>query len=143
MIIATAAQYLEIGNILRDTEVKISEILKTNVSVTLMQRISKDTEIIEGRDTFVANLFYSVEKHLGVTKEEIKSRSRTLHISQARNIFVKILRESKYRPHLSAIGSIIKRHHSTIIHSIQTVNNDIEQSVIVRAAYNSILSELN
>jgi len=65
-----------------------------------------------------------VSTKTGVSIEELESRSRKQHIVRARNIAMKRCRKSGVT--LERIGSAFNRHHSTVIHSISTEDQDKE-----------------
>jgi chromosomal replication initiation ATPase DnaA len=62
----------------------------------------------------------------GISIEQIKGRSRKVPIVAARQMVVYLLCR-KHTYSLQAIGSVAGLHHSTVIHSRETVEDGLEQ----------------
>lgn len=77
----------------------------------------------------------------GVSEKNIKSKSREKEFVFARHVFCYLAK--KYTGHtLKAIGQYINRDHTSIIHAIQTMNNEMRFNVNVRSQITDIEAEL-
>lgn len=73
----------------------------------------------------------------GVSFESIKSNIRVRHIVEARQVLQYFLR--KYtRLSLYEIGRITNKNHTTVLHSIKTVNNLKETDKLYREKFNEV-----
>ncbi len=112
----TTQQSQEITNALLQAETTISAIINEPCAVIL----TKPQIFIVHRDThtFAQSVFEAIKKHTGITPEMLKSATRQRHISCARNIAFKILRESDFKPSFSNIGRLLNRDHATVMNGI-------------------------
>jgi chromosomal replication initiator protein len=63
----------------------------------------------------------------GIEIRQMKGKRRDYNIVEARHLLCYVLNSDNYlRMYLREIGELLNRHHSTIIHSIQTIENMIK-----------------
>jgi chromosomal replication initiation ATPase DnaA len=75
----------------------------------------------------ITQLTNKLEQHLGITYDQIKGKTKAHEIITARHTFCWYLyRRHRYAFTLSAIGKLINRHHTSIMHAIQEVDWAIE-----------------
>ena len=76
-------------------------------------------------ENIVDALFKLVELRLGITKEQIGSKSRKRTLVIPRQIVAYILYRTGKFP-LATIGDLMNRDHTTVIHSVRTVSELLE-----------------
>lgn len=83
-----------------------------------------------------------VSKNFSVTIEDILSKSRKKEVSEARHIYCKIMK-SEFNYSLKSIGETIgKRDHTTVIHSVNTVDDRCDTEEGYRENIDSIIDQL-
>jgi chromosomal replication initiator protein len=137
----TVEQSQAITNALLEAQIKIEAITKMpcKVLLTSPRIVLAHTQMSE----YVNAVFAAIEKHTGINAGAIISQSREQPIVRARHIAYKIIHESPYQPSYKQMGRLFHRDHSSIIHGVQTINNDIEKIEAYRSLYLTILKELN
>ena len=78
----------------------------------------------------------------GVEETDIRSKKRTSDITWARHVTVYILRK-KTDMSLQDIGAELKRDHSTILHSYNTIENEIKTNPPFAAEINELMNEID
>lgn len=68
----------------------------------------------------------AVSEVTGIDASAIRGKSRVKHVLKARQIAMFIMRSPKRRPSLKDVGRYFGRHHSTVINSVQVVQNEME-----------------
>ena len=89
----------------------------------------------------VERIVSMVSQHTGVSEEEIKGKKRTKEIAMARHICIYILR-TETELSFPSIGKIFARDHSTIMYSIDLVQNRIENDPSFEKEMNELIAEL-
>ena len=87
-------------------------------------------------DTII-NICKIVSEVIDVPAEKILDRNRTMHFVQARQIVYKILRKH-YKISYPSIGKLVKRDHSTIIHSIEMHECDYNTNSIYKKCFDYV-----
>ncbi len=83
-----------------------------------------------------------VSENFGVTVENVLSRCRKKEVSEARHIYCKIMK-AEFNYSLKSIGETIgNRDHTTVIHSIETVNDRCHTEEGYEEQLNSIIDQL-
>lgn len=85
----------------------------------LKQRLSKSE-----KEQLANEIVNTVSKYYGVTISELKGKCRKRRIVKPRQIIVYLLR-TKARMVLSDIGDVLNRDHTTMIHSITCIQNEL------------------
>ena len=85
----------------------------------LKQRMSKSE-----KEQLAKDILNTVSNYYGVSIEDIKGKCRKRKIVKPRQIIMFLLR-TKARMVLSDIGEVMNRDHTTVIHSITCIQNDI------------------
>jgi len=67
-------------------------------------------------------LFKAIRKELGVSKQEITSRSRYRRVCEARQMFCFLARKHTHESSTN-IGKAIKHHHATVLYSANTMRD--------------------
>jgi chromosomal replication initiator protein len=70
------------------------------------------------------DIINTVTNYYGVSIEDIKGKCRKRRIVKPRQVIMFLLR-TKARMVLSDIGEVMNRDHTTVIHSITCIQNDI------------------
>jgi len=89
------------------------------VPSVLKQRMSKSE-----KEQLAKDILSTVTNYYGVSIEDIKGKCRKRKIVKPRQIIMFLLR-TKARMVLSDIGEVLNRDHTTVIHSITCIQNDI------------------
>ena len=76
------------------------------------------------REQLASDILKTVSNYYGVSIEDIKGRCRKRKIVKPRQVVMFLLR-TKARMVLSDIGEVLNRDHTTVIHSITCIQNDI------------------
>jgi chromosomal replication initiator protein len=76
------------------------------------------------REELASDILKTVSNYYGVSIEDIKGRCRKRKIVKPRQVIMFLLR-TKARMVLSDIGEVLNRDHTTVIHSITCIQNDI------------------
>jgi len=71
-----------------------------------------------------SDILNTVSNYYGVTINELKGKCRKRRIVKPRQVIMFLLR-TKARMVLSDIGEVMNRDHTTVIHSITCIQNDI------------------
>ncbi len=103
----------------------ISDIVKEKVSVNVT--IEKVLEI--------------VSKKYGVSEDEIRSKKKTNSVANARQIAMHVLRKTTELS-LPKIGKIFNRDHSTVLSSINKVENEIKCNSLFEIEINELIKEI-
>lgn len=85
----------------------------------LKQRMSKSE-----KEQLANDILRTVTNYYGVSIEDIKGKCRKRRIVKPRQVIMFLLR-TKARMVLSDIGEVMNRDHTTVIHSITCIQNDI------------------
>jgi chromosomal replication initiator protein len=89
------------------------------VPSVLKQRMSKSE-----KEQLASDILNTVSNYYGVTINELKGKCRKRRIVKPRQVIMFLLR-TKARMVLSDIGDVLNRDHTTVIHSITCIQNDI------------------
>jgi len=89
------------------------------VPSVLKQRMSKSE-----KEQLAKDILNTVTNYYGVSIEDIKGKCRKRRIVKPRQVIMFLLR-TKARMVLSDIGEVMNRDHTTVIHSITCIQNDI------------------
>jgi chromosomal replication initiator protein len=76
------------------------------------------------KQQLASDILNTVSNYYGVTINELKGKCRKRRIVKPRQVIMFLLR-TKARMVLSDIGEIMNRDHTTVIHSITCIQNDI------------------
>lgn len=85
----------------------------------LKQRMTKSE-----KQQLASDILNTVSNYYGVTINELKGKCRKRRIVKPRQVIMFLLR-TKARMVLSDIGEVMNRDHTTVIHSITCIQNDI------------------
>jgi chromosomal replication initiator protein len=90
-----------------------------------------------GRTVTPTAILFAVGRYYGVNSDELKGKSRHKQIVVPRQIAMYLLREDA---HLSTpdIGRLLNRDHTTVLHALKQVANDIARDGASRAAVRGI-----
>ena len=89
------------------------------VPSVLKQRMSKSE-----KEQLANDILNTVSNYYGVTISELKGKCRKRRIVKPKQVIMFLLR-TKARMMLSDIGEVMNRDHTTVIHSITCIQNDI------------------
>ena len=89
------------------------------VPSVLKQRMTKSE-----KQQLASDILNTVSNYYGVTINELKGKCRKRRIVKPRQVIMFLLR-TKARMVLSDIGEVMNRDHTTVIHSITCIQNDI------------------
>jgi len=89
------------------------------VPSVLKQRMTKSE-----KQQLASDILNTVSSYYGVTISELKGKCRKRTIVKPRQVIMFLLR-TKARMVLSDIGDVMNRDHTTVIHSITCIQNDI------------------
>lgn len=76
------------------------------------------------KQQLASDILNTVSNYYGVTINELKGKCRKRKIVKPRQMIMFLLR-TKARMVLSDIGEVMNRDHTTVIHSITCIQNDI------------------
>jgi len=76
------------------------------------------------KQQLASDILNTVTNYYGVSIEDIKGKCRKRKIVKPRQVIMFLLR-TKARMVLSDIGEVMNRDHTTVIHSITCIQNDI------------------
>jgi chromosomal replication initiator protein len=109
--------------------------LQQPVTVELAARALRDlvTPGPSGRTVTPAAILLAVARYYGINSDELKGKSRHKQIVEPRQISMYLLREDA---HLSTpqIGRLLNRDHTTVLHGLKQIVNDIARDGPARAA---------
>ncbi|MBQ8696119.1 MAG: chromosomal replication initiator protein DnaA [Clostridia bacterium] len=83
----------------------------------------------------------TVAKKYGLNEEDITGKKRTQNISRPRNIAIYIIRNITDMP-LKRIGEIFDRNHTTIMNSIDVVENSIKTESLLELEIQELIKEI-
>ncbi len=89
----------------------------------------------------VENVIGQVCKKYGLSEEDIKGRKKTKEIAMARHICIYIIRKLTDLS-LPAIGRILGRDHTTVMSSIQVIENELRTNPLLDIEINDIIREI-
>jgi chromosomal replication initiator protein len=76
------------------------------------------------KQQLASDILNTVSNYYGVTINELKGKCRKRRIVKPRQVIM-FLSRTKARMVLSDIGEVMNRDHTTVIHSITCIQNDI------------------
>ena len=82
-----------------------------------------------------------VSRKYGISVEDIKSRKRTKDIASARHIAIYLIRRLTDMS-LPAIGKYMGRDHSTIMSSLDTIENEIARNAVFDVEINELIKSI-
>ncbi len=118
--------------------------LITGERITLETAQSQLSDIIsdtEPQAQKIGRIISMVSQHTGISEEEIKGKKRTKEIAMARHICIYMLR-TQTELSFPSIGKIFGRDHSTIMYSIDLIQNRIEDDSAFAREMNELASEM-
>lgn len=83
----------------------------------------------------------SCARYYNVTAEEIYSNKRTKNIAFARQVAIYIIRTITSMS-LEKIGNFFERDHSTIIHTMKKIENDLQEDESIRSNIQSLIRDI-
>ncbi len=83
----------------------------------------------------------TVSKKYGIPEEEIKGKKRTQNIVRPRNIAIYIIRNITDMP-LTKIGELFDRNHTTIMSSIDVVENSMKTESLLELEIQDLIKEI-
>ncbi len=86
-------------------------------------------------------IFHAVARKYGVTVEDIRGKRRTREIAQARHVCIYIMRTVTDLS-LPSIGRVFNRDHSTILSSIDTVQEKIREDASLENDIDDLIKEI-
>ena len=113
-----------------------------NLSVDLAIRCISD--MITGAEpvsVMIEKILNLVTGRYGVTVEELKSKRRSTNLTAPRHIAIYLIRTMTDMS-LPAIGKVFQRDHSTIINSLETVENKIKTNAAYETEIKDLINEL-
>ncbi|MGN0481536.1 MAG: chromosomal replication initiator protein DnaA [Lachnospiraceae bacterium] len=122
-----------------------SKIAKTDITVELAERVLKD--VISPNEqrhaTTPEDILSIVAEHYSISPEDIISQKRNAKITAARQIVMYLCRELIGTP-LQGIGAFLgNRDHSTIIHGITKIENEIQNDPVFATTIDVIKKKIN
>ncbi|MCI8589116.1 MAG: chromosomal replication initiator protein DnaA [Clostridiales bacterium] len=112
------------------------------VTVELAMRCISD--IVTGRESdsaIVGKVIASVSKKYGVSEEEIRGKKRNQEIVRARNIAIYIIRDITSLS-LPKIGLEFDRNHTTIMSSLNVIENEIKSKPLLELEIEELTKEI-
>lgn len=82
-----------------------------------------------------------VSEKLSITIEEIKGKSRLRHIVEARQMCMYLVKE-RLNYSLTGTANIFKKHHSTVIHALTTIDDLCESDKTFKEKFYKIYFSL-
>ena len=76
-------------------------------------------------DAIIERILSTVSRDYGISVEDLKSKKKTDNIAKARHVAIYLIKTLTELT-LKEIGAIFNRHYSTIISSVELVNNNIK-----------------
>ena len=89
----------------------------------------------------VENVISKVCKKYGLSEDDIKGRKKTKEIAMARHICIYIIRKLTDLS-LPAIGRILNRDHTTVMSSLQVIENELRTNPLLDIEINDIMREI-
>lgn len=109
------------------------EVAREAISDIVKERVSVNVTIEKVLET--------VSKKYGVSQEEMKSKKKTSAVANARQIAMHLLRKTTELS-LPKIGKIFGRDHSTVLSSINKVDNEIKCNSLFEIEINELIKEI-
>jgi hypothetical protein len=91
-------------------------------------------------DEMIEEIINSIIKHYNITKEQLFGKTRKANIVEARHVFMYILRE-KFKLSFPAIGRIINRDHTSIMHACDRISKIKQSNIRARSIVEKMLSD--
>jgi hypothetical protein len=123
------------------------EMFKTDIQVRELQDLYtyRNAKFIDLIDRVICNHIHPTPEIQAVWKKHGKKtlfvKSRKRELVDGRVMACMLLREKKFK--LTAIGSIMSRDHSTIIHNLQSGENLLDTSASFRRMYHNVKFEID
>jgi chromosomal replication initiator protein len=89
-----------------------------------MPSLKARQKVMKERLNYAENIIKEVSKFYSINADQVKGKSRLRDIVKARFMSIYLIKEETDFT-LNAIGRMFNRHHSTILHSINTINNTL------------------
>ena len=115
----------------------------TNKPITLDVAKSQLAGVLSGKESpeiTVDRIISEISKKYHITPEEIKSKKRTKDVAMARHVAVYVIRKATDMS-LQSIAKIFGRDHTTMMASIDVVENDMEVDAAFEHEVKSLIRE--
>ena len=89
----------------------------------------------------VDKIVSKVSQKYSVDIDDIYSKKRASDITKARHICVYLMRKLSDMAY-KQIGSVFKKDHSTIMHSYETIENEIQHNTLLEIEINELINEI-
>ncbi len=116
----------------------------TGVPITVDLAITCVADMLTGSEPVsvtVDRIFDKVSKKYGIAPEVIKGRKRTKEIALARHVSIYLMRKLTDMS-LPAIGRVMGRDHSTILSSLDAIENEIKNNSLFDIELNELSKEI-
>ncbi len=115
----------------------------TNKPITLEVAKSQLSGVLSGKESpevTVDRIITEISKKYHITPEEIKGKKRTKDVAMARHVAVYVIRKATDMS-LQSIAKIFGRDHTTMMSSIDVVENDMEVDATFEHEVKSLIKE--
>ena len=116
----------------------------TKRPITIEMARENISDVISGQEPVKVTqdkIFHAVARKYGVTVEDIRGKRRTREIAQARHVCIYIMRTVTDMS-LPSIGRVFNRDHSTILSSIDTIQEKIREDASLENDIDDLIKEI-
>ena len=116
----------------------------TKRPITIDMARENISDVISGQEPVKVTqdkIFHAVARKYGVTVEDIRGKRRTREIAQARHVCIYIMRTVTDMS-LPSIGRVFNRDHSTILSSIDTIQEKIREDASLENDIDDLIKEI-
>ena len=116
----------------------------TGIPITTDLAISCVADMLTGSEPVritVDRIIDRVSKKYNIPPEDIKGRKRTKEISRARHVTLYLIRKLTDMS-LPAIGKLMGRDHTTVLSSLDTVENELKTNLLFEIEINDLIKNI-
>ena len=116
-------------------------LMNREITMELAKEVLRDYEIVNKKTVNLESIANNVERYFNLKENEILSSTRSHNVSYPRQIAMYIMKECTNFT-LAQIGDFFKKDHSTIIHGIKKIAEDIENDPSKKKLVDNIIKNI-
>ena len=111
--------------------VAYSTLLNADIDMQLVKKVVNQIVEVAPRQILMEDIIGTVCEHSDVTEKAVLGQSRQKDVVRARQLIIHLAKRLTNHS-LTEIGNAVRRSHATVLHSIDTMNSQMEYDSVLR-----------